>query len=223
MATYDETENVMSNAITIWRAIAAAAVGTALSIGAAQANAKVTFRDVLKPNGHERSKAEKLADGAACGTAGPTHELTTTLPVFEKCMRAKGWVLVPVRPAPPCLAVAFGGACDLKASFKVDRCGLKFLTALSGGGGGRLTRRRGLWTKHWCRARKFPRSPGATAFRQAFFSLGVDKHGRSKPRLQSCRVLPPCRLPGRTLRRRFRSHHPMSLHSRVLRRQAEAG
>jgi hypothetical protein len=93
MATFDETENVMSNAITIWRAIAAAAVSTALSIGAAQANAKVTFRDVLKPNGHERSKAEKLADGAACGTAGPTHELTTTLPVFEKCMRAKGWVL----------------------------------------------------------------------------------------------------------------------------------
>jgi hypothetical protein len=30
MATYDETENVMSNAITIWRAIAAAAVGTAV-------------------------------------------------------------------------------------------------------------------------------------------------------------------------------------------------
>jgi hypothetical protein len=91
MATYEETENVMSNAITIWRAIAAAAVGTALSIGAAQAHAKVTFRDVLKPNGHERSKAEKLADGAACGTVGPAHELTTTLPVFEKCMRAKGW------------------------------------------------------------------------------------------------------------------------------------
>ena len=83
----------MSNAITIWRAIAAAAVGTALSIGAAQANAKVTFRDVLKPNGHERSKVEQRADGVACGTAGPTHELTTTLPVFEKCMRAKGWVL----------------------------------------------------------------------------------------------------------------------------------
>lgn len=83
----------MANAITIWRAIAVAAVGTALSIGAAQADAKVTFRDVLKPNGHERSKAEQRADGAACGTAGPTRELTTTLPVFEKCMRAKGWVL----------------------------------------------------------------------------------------------------------------------------------
>lgn len=93
MATYDESENAMSNAITIWRAIAAAAVGTALSIGAAQANAKVTFRDVLKPNGHERSKALQRADGAACGTTGPTQELTTTLPVFEKCMRAKGWVL----------------------------------------------------------------------------------------------------------------------------------
>jgi hypothetical protein len=83
----------MSKTITIACAVAAAAVGVALSVGAAQANAKVTFRDVLKPNGHERTKAEQRAAGSACGTTGPTHELTTTLPVFEKCMRTKGWVL----------------------------------------------------------------------------------------------------------------------------------
>ena len=53
--------------------------------------ARVTFRDVLKPNGHERSKAEKLADGDACGTSGPTHTVNVTMPVFEKCMQAKGW------------------------------------------------------------------------------------------------------------------------------------
>src|SRR5262249_17665628 len=83
----------MSAAKTMQRTIATAAVFTALSVSAAQANATVTFRDVLKPNGHERSKSEKLADGKACGTSGPTHTLRVTLPVFEKCMRAKGWVL----------------------------------------------------------------------------------------------------------------------------------
>src|SRR5215469_3817402 len=90
----------MSNAITIGRAVAAAAICAVLSVGAAQANDKVTFRDVLKPNGHERSKSEKLADGNACGTTGPTHTVTTTMPVFEKCMREKGWVLDHYSPDP---------------------------------------------------------------------------------------------------------------------------
>jgi hypothetical protein len=35
--------------------------------------------------------------------------------------------------------------------------------------------------------------PGVTAFRAAFFSLGGDRHGQSKLRPRSCRVLPPCR------------------------------
>lgn len=83
----------MSTSQTILRAVASAAVLTAVSFGAAQANDKVTFRDVLKPHGHARSKSAQLADGKACGTSGPTHTLRTTLPVFEKCMRAKGWVL----------------------------------------------------------------------------------------------------------------------------------
>jgi hypothetical protein len=82
----------MSNAITIRLAIAVA-VGAVLSASAAQASDTVTFRDVLKPDGHARSKAEKLADGDACGASGPTHTIRTTMPVFEKCMRAKGWVL----------------------------------------------------------------------------------------------------------------------------------
>jgi hypothetical protein len=90
----------MAKAMTIGRAVAAAAVLTALSLSAAQANASVTFRDVLKPNGHARSKSEKLADGRACGTSGPTHTLRVTLPVFEKCMRAKGWVLDRYAPDP---------------------------------------------------------------------------------------------------------------------------
>jgi hypothetical protein len=72
---------------------AAAFVCAALSISAAHANDRVTFRDVLKPNGHERSKAEKIADGDACGTSGPEHTVNVIMPVFEKCMQAKGWAL----------------------------------------------------------------------------------------------------------------------------------
>ena len=110
----------MSNAITIWSTIAAAAVGMTLSVGAAQANAKVTFRDVLKPNGHERSKAEKLADGDACGTVGPGHTLTTTLPVFEKCMRAKGWVF---RHYTPDASVPVEGTVESYADTRGDAAG----------------------------------------------------------------------------------------------------
>jgi hypothetical protein len=73
--------------------LSASSALTAFSVGAAQANDKVTFRDVLKPHGHARSKSEQLADGAACGTSGPRHTIQVTMPVFEKCMRAKGWVL----------------------------------------------------------------------------------------------------------------------------------
>ena len=73
--------------------LAAAAALTALSVCAAQANDTVTFRDVLKPHGHARSKSQVFADGEACGTSGPAHTLSTTMPVFQKCMRAKGWVL----------------------------------------------------------------------------------------------------------------------------------
>ncbi len=84
----------MSSAITIRRAVAAAAVCAAvLSVGAAQANDTAIFRDALKPNGHERTKSEKFADGQRCGASGPAHTIRATMPVFESCMRAKGWVL----------------------------------------------------------------------------------------------------------------------------------
>jgi hypothetical protein len=90
----------MSNAIAIRRAVAAAAVCAALSISAAQANDTVVFRDVLNPDGHARSKSQKLADGRACGASGPAHTIRTTMPVFEQCMQAKGWVLDHYAPDP---------------------------------------------------------------------------------------------------------------------------
>jgi hypothetical protein len=92
-------EDVMTKASIIGRAVAAAVVCTALSAGA-QANDKVTFRDVLKPHGHARSKSQQFADGRACGAVGPTHTLSTTMPAFEKCMGAKGWVLDHYTPDP---------------------------------------------------------------------------------------------------------------------------
>jgi hypothetical protein len=83
----------MSNAISFLRIVTAAATLAVLSISAAQANDTVSFRDVLKPNGHERTKSQKFADARACGASGRAHTIRTTMPVFEKCMGAKGWVL----------------------------------------------------------------------------------------------------------------------------------
>jgi hypothetical protein len=77
---------------TLPLALAATLVCAALPLSAARADDGVTFRDVLKPGGQERTKAQKLADGDACGTYGPTHTIPF-MPVFEKCMNAKGWVL----------------------------------------------------------------------------------------------------------------------------------
>ena len=62
-----------------------------LTLNAAEANDKVTFRDVLKPDGKARSAAQQIADGVACGTTGPTHTVPF-MPTFEKCMNGKGWV-----------------------------------------------------------------------------------------------------------------------------------
>jgi len=79
-------------------AAATAAICTALCASAAHADTAV-FRDVLKPNGHARSRAEKLADGATCGMS-PKHGISVIMPVFNKCMAAKGWVFDHFQPDP---------------------------------------------------------------------------------------------------------------------------
>src|SRR5215469_3148033 len=69
-------------------------LGTALvilSVGAAQAEDAYHFKDVLRPNGHERSLSAKLADGRSCGAKGG-HFSGDPAP-FEQCMRAHGWVV----------------------------------------------------------------------------------------------------------------------------------
>ena len=87
----------MSTQPTI-RTAAAATILAALSVSVAHADAAV-FHDVLKPNGHTRSQAAKAADGANCGMV-KGRGLTVMLPVFVKCMAAKGWAFDHVRPDP---------------------------------------------------------------------------------------------------------------------------
>src|SRR5262245_59965068 len=89
-------EDVMSGSRTIPRTVAAAALGAAILVSHAQANDQAHFTDVLKPHGHKRGISEAMVDGQACGASGA--EITTILPVFQKCMRRKGWVLDHYQP-----------------------------------------------------------------------------------------------------------------------------
>jgi hypothetical protein len=92
-------EDIMTSSITLRHTLAAAALSAASLVGAAQANDQAHFRDILKPHGQERSASQKLADGQACGAAAD-HEIQVIMPVFEKCMRRKGWALDHIAPDP---------------------------------------------------------------------------------------------------------------------------
>jgi hypothetical protein len=78
--------------------IAAAAILMALSLRAASADDAAYFKDVLKPGGHARSMAAKLADGRACGVSGDT--ITGLIPAFQACMSSRGWALDHYGPDP---------------------------------------------------------------------------------------------------------------------------
>jgi hypothetical protein len=84
-------EGAMTTSKTLRRSVATGAILTALSFSAAQAGDTAFFRDVLKPNGHERTAAARLADGRACGAA-PDRTIRF-MPTFQTCMSGKGWVL----------------------------------------------------------------------------------------------------------------------------------
>ena len=80
-----------------WGAVALVAL-TALSSGAARADDNYHFKDVRKPNGHERSLSAKLADGRSCGASGS--HFSGDVGTFERCMRAHGWVVDRHTPDP---------------------------------------------------------------------------------------------------------------------------
>jgi hypothetical protein len=100
----------MANGKILRRTMAATAILMALSLNAASAADIAYFKDVLKPGGHARSMAAKLADGRACGVSGDT--ITRLMPAFEKCMSGRGWTLDhygpdPASPRPRDTAVNF--------------------------------------------------------------------------------------------------------------------
>jgi hypothetical protein len=88
----------MANGKIVRRTLAATAILMALSLQAASANDTAYFKDVLKPGGHARSMAAKLADGRACGVSGDT--ITGLMPAFQKCMSSRGWALDHYGPDP---------------------------------------------------------------------------------------------------------------------------
>ncbi len=58
------------------------------------------FRDIQRPNGHDRSMAVKLADGRKCGARNNAFK-DENVSAFQSCMAARGWTLdyvVPERP-----------------------------------------------------------------------------------------------------------------------------
>jgi hypothetical protein len=70
--------------------LAAALLCAPLLFAAQSARAETdVYRDVLRPNGVERSQAQKDADGRACGAAADNQ--FSNVPKFEKCMHAHGW------------------------------------------------------------------------------------------------------------------------------------
>ena len=81
----------MASAGNFQRTMAATAIFMALSLTAAHADDTAYFKDVLRPGGHARSMAAKLADGQACGVSGG--RITGLMPAFEKCMSGRGWAL----------------------------------------------------------------------------------------------------------------------------------
>jgi len=92
-------EEVMSGSRKMWCAAAAVVLGAGLLAGRAQADDTAHFTDVLKSHGYRRGGSEAIADGQACGASGA--EIRTIMPVFEQCMRGKGWVLDRYQPDPP--------------------------------------------------------------------------------------------------------------------------
>ena len=153
----------MASIITIRGAVAAATFFATLSVGAAQANDSAVFRDVLKPNGHERSKSVKLADGNACGTSGATHTIRTTMPAFEECMRAKGWVLDHYAPDP---SVPVHGTLDHYTDTRGDAQGIRAAPPS--------------FTPTGTRARRVGPSAPSSAWRSAAGSSSTRNMGRSR-------------------------------------------
>jgi len=67
-------------------------------LNAAQADTWV-FRDIQRPNGHDRSMTAKRADGRKCGAlTGGRSFVDADAPNLKECMLARGWTLDRIIP-----------------------------------------------------------------------------------------------------------------------------
>jgi hypothetical protein len=85
--------------------IIATAISTALlftgSLQAAKADTWV-FKDMLRPNGHERSMSAKRADARKCGADRSGRSFSDTrAPNMQSCMFNHRWTLSQIIPDPP--------------------------------------------------------------------------------------------------------------------------
>lgn len=81
------------------RRVIAAATLCAVVAGASGALADTrTYRDVLRPNGHERGTTQKFKDYRTCGYLRGTRVNDFALVHIDRCMRAHGWALDRVVP-----------------------------------------------------------------------------------------------------------------------------
>jgi hypothetical protein len=75
-------------------------LGTILILGgmlnAASADTWV-FRDIQRPNGHDRGMAVKRADGRKCGARNNAFK-DADVSAFQSCMAARGWTLDHIVP-----------------------------------------------------------------------------------------------------------------------------
>jgi hypothetical protein len=77
------------------RTIVATVVVCALGLaGITSASADThLYRDALRPNGHERTTAQKFADFRACGYRKGTYVTDSEAARIDACMRSRGWTL----------------------------------------------------------------------------------------------------------------------------------
>jgi hypothetical protein len=89
-----ELERAMTTKRIVRQSLITAAVLSALTLaGVLSASAESNvYKDISKPNGHERSSAIKLADSRACG-ADRQRDLPPDIAGFNACMYAHGWML----------------------------------------------------------------------------------------------------------------------------------
>ena len=104
--------------------IIATAISTALlftgTLQAAKADTWV-FKDMQRPNGHERSMAAKRADGRKCGAdRGGRSFSDARAPDMQSCMSTYGWALDHVIPDPPSRHARASVADDYSPSPQID-------------------------------------------------------------------------------------------------------